>query len=143
MDNSVSTPKPGLQYGLDTSSVVITNNGRSSKLVNVKKQDTNNKSQCTMAVDIDYNPTTFTSSDEILLRVACYHESLSGNKNYSVYKNDKKPGRHIIMCYLQYQEKKSVAAWNKVNKMNHGFVERKERILCEAILKCSKNNIIV
>ena len=90
MGNSICTPKPVLQYGLDTSSVVITKNGRSSKLVNVKKHDTNNKSQCTMSVDIDYNPTTFTSSDEILLRVRCYHESLSGNKNYSVYKNDKK-----------------------------------------------------
>ena len=105
MGNSVSTPKPVLQYGLDKSSVVITNNGRSSKLPNLMKQYSNEKSQCIMTVDQDYNPTTFTCSDEILLQVACYHESLSGNKNYSVYKNDKKTGRHIILCYLQHQEK--------------------------------------
>ena len=100
MGKSVSTPKPGLDYSLDTSAIVITNNGRCTKFTNHKEQATNNKSQCTTSVDIEYNPTTFTSSDEILLRVGCYHESLSGNKNYSVYKNDKKVD--VTSLYVTY-----------------------------------------
>ena len=68
----------------------MTNNERTTNLSNIIKQSSKEKTICAKSFEDNINQLTFTSPDEILLRVACYHEGLPGNKNYKVYKNDKK-----------------------------------------------------
>ena len=78
----------------------MTDNERITKLTNIIKQSQKEKIICAKAFEKDINQITFTSPDEILLRVAYYHEGIPGNKNYKFYENDNKSGRHIILYYL-------------------------------------------